>query len=107
MDGHRVRGNIVDLVNGAMRNRKMSPPCGYRQFAAALRHAKIPREFIANKEMRHLVADSSDSEVEEDHLLTADEDFISSQETPKRRFSSRESQDQLQKKWRRMSQDFQ
>ena len=50
IDGVVVPGaNIIDLINGAMRDRKRSMPVGHLQFAAALCNTAIPREFIGNK----------------------------------------------------------
>lgn len=43
--------NIIDLVGDAMRDRKREPPPGREQFAAALRDAHVPREFIGNKRL--------------------------------------------------------
>jgi hypothetical protein len=50
LDGVIIRkANIIDLVNDAMRERKkVRPPAGYPQFAAALRQACVPREFVGN-----------------------------------------------------------
>ena len=47
IDGVLVPGaNIIDLINDTMRDRKRILPVGHLQFAAALRNAAIPREFI-------------------------------------------------------------
>lgn len=50
LDGVLIRkANIIDLINDAMRERKkVRPPAGYPQFAAALRQAGVPREFVGN-----------------------------------------------------------
>ena len=50
IDGVVVPGsNIIDLINDAMRDRKICMPVGHLQFAAALRNTAIPREFIGSK----------------------------------------------------------
>ena len=41
--------NIIDLINDAMRSRKMERPVGRHHFASLLRSVKIPREFIGNQ----------------------------------------------------------
>ncbi|KAJ8685850.1 hypothetical protein QAD02_021643 [Eretmocerus hayati] len=47
IDGACIRGaSILDLVNYSMRARKQSSPPGHLQFAAILRRAGIPREYI-------------------------------------------------------------
>lgn len=43
--------NIVDLVNDAMRARKIPNPAGRSAFARVLRAVKTPREFIGNEEL--------------------------------------------------------
>lgn len=43
--------NIVDLVNDAMRARKVAKPAGRRAFAKFLRTIQAPREFIGNDEL--------------------------------------------------------
>ena len=44
--------NIIDLVNYAMRSRKVGAPKGIDQFARALQAADIPKEFIGNPKFR-------------------------------------------------------
>lgn len=52
IDGVQIRGgNIIDLINDTVRDRKREPPPGRRQFARALRQASIPQEFIGNKKV--------------------------------------------------------
>lgn len=87
IDNSHVRGNIIDLVNNAMRVRKGSPPTGQRQFAAALRRASIPHEFIGNRQVRNLVAASSSSD--DDALQTAESSPINTPiSTPHRKKSN-------------------
>lgn len=48
--GRPIQGsNIVDLVNDAMRARKISKPAGRGAFAKFLRAIQTPREFIGNE----------------------------------------------------------
>ncbi|KAJ8677278.1 hypothetical protein QAD02_013065 [Eretmocerus hayati] len=52
IDGACIRGaSILDLVNYCMRARKQSPPPGHLQFAAILRRAGIPREYIGYRSL--------------------------------------------------------
>ena len=44
--------NFIDLVNYAMRSRKVGAPKGIDQFARALQAADIPKEFIGNPKFR-------------------------------------------------------
>lgn len=44
-------GNIIDLVNDAVRSRKTFRATGRSQFIDALRAASVPREFIGNDEL--------------------------------------------------------
>ena len=65
IDGSIVKGgNIVDLINDAVRNRKQTLSNGYGQFVQALRKANIPREFIVNDKIWKLVS-STQSDAEE------------------------------------------
>ena len=41
--------NIVDLINDAMRARKVPNPVGRQHFATFMRSVKVPREFIGNQ----------------------------------------------------------
>ena len=60
-------GNIVDLINDAVRNRKQTLSNGSAQFTQTLRKANIPREFIANDKIWQLVSSpQSDSDDEEE-----------------------------------------
>lgn len=43
--------NIVDLVNDAMRARKVAKPAGRKVFAKFLRSIQTPREFVGNEEL--------------------------------------------------------
>lgn len=43
--------NIVDLMNDAMRARKISKPAGRKAFAGFLKAIKAPREFVGNEEL--------------------------------------------------------
>lgn len=54
IDGKPIQSsNIVDLVNDAMRARKIAKPVGRRAFASFLKSIKTPREFIGNDELWH------------------------------------------------------
>ena len=68
IDGSAVKGgNIVNLINDAVRNRKQSLSKGSGQFAQVLRKANIPREFIVNDKIWQLVSSpQSDSDYEEE-----------------------------------------
>lgn len=50
--GHPIKdSNIVDLVNDAMRARKVPKPTGREAFARFLRTMQAPREFIGNEDL--------------------------------------------------------
>ena len=51
IDGALVQGNIVDLVNDAMRSRKGNLPRGYSQLTTAPRTGCIPLEYIGNQQV--------------------------------------------------------
>lgn len=52
VNGETIKhSNIVDLVNDAMRSRKMAKPAGRRVFANFLRAIQAPREFVGNDEL--------------------------------------------------------
>lgn len=48
--GATIKGNIMDLVNDAVRHRKNFTARGRAQFAAVLRQAGVPQEFVGNNQ---------------------------------------------------------
>ena len=74
IDGSTVKGgNLVDLINDVVRNRKQPLSNGSGQFAQVLRKANIPREFIVNDKIWQLVSSpQSDSDDEEEETQQSD-----------------------------------
>lgn len=84
INGKVLQGaNIVDLVGDAMRGRKRAPPTGSHQFAAALREAHVPREYIGNNRLWKKIdvsspsANSSSSEILAQGYDGQHENFVS------------------------------
>ncbi|KAL7301313.1 hypothetical protein TKK_0006050 [Trichogramma kaykai] len=61
---------MLDHVNAMMRQRKGTPPADITQFAAALRRASVPAEFIGNKHYKRYITDNTDMEEEEGETPT-------------------------------------
>lgn len=78
IDGVRIRGgNIVDLVNHALRDRKRQPPAGLDQFAVALRSASVPQEFIGNSRVwRAVIAASEPSNESSDGREQSEQETV-------------------------------
>ncbi|KAL7286475.1 hypothetical protein TKK_0019420 [Trichogramma kaykai] len=70
IDDAVIAGNMLDHVNAIMRQRKGTPPADITQFAAALRRASVPAEFIGNKHYKRYITDNTDTEEEEGETPT-------------------------------------
>lgn len=68
VDGKLIKdSNIVDLVNDAMRSRKVPKPVGRKAFARILKKIQTPREFVGNDELwQESIANSTLRPVESD-----------------------------------------
>jgi hypothetical protein len=70
IDGVPIDGNIVDLVNEAMRARKRQPPQGYSQFVRILRQAGIPKEFVGNDQLWQKIINGSNTDTDVNQEIT-------------------------------------